>query len=112
MPGRRIETRDLNLAELAAQSIMELPDRAALSLIDPSLTNSAFTYAGAAQNAPIEQGTMAGSGVASQSTTSATSAAQNAATAENAATAQNVNSPGSLATASQFQYAPSSSTSP
>ena len=102
-------TRDVWPAELAAQGITELPAREALSLVDPSLTNNFVSYAGAVQNAPVDQGTTGG--VVSPATSSATSAAQNAASAQNAATAQNVNSPGSLATASQFQYAPSS-TSP
>jgi hypothetical protein len=108
---RRLRAGDVDLVELTAEAILELPDRAALSLIDPALTTSAMGYAGAVQNAPITQGTTAGSGLVSQGTTDATTAAQTASSSPTATRAENINSPNSLVSASQYQYAPSA-TSP
>lgn len=64
-----VNTRNLGLAELEAQEIMELPERHALSLVNANvaapinaalalnvLSDNSIAYASATQTAPIIQG--------------------------------------------------------
>jgi hypothetical protein len=66
-----LDTRDLSTDELAAQAVAELPERAALSLVNANLaapinaaiaanvlSDNSAALAGAAQTAPINQGMM------------------------------------------------------
>jgi hypothetical protein len=65
------ESRDLSVEELSAQAVTELPQRAALSLVNANLalpinaaiaanvlSDNSAALAGAAQTAPISQGMM------------------------------------------------------
>ena len=102
---------ELSRRRLEAEALAELPDREVLTLIDPSLTNIALGYANSVQSTPISQGTATSNPLLTQGTATPTDAAQNTSADQNTATAQNVNSPGSVSSVSQYQYAPSS-TSP
>ena len=88
-----IEQRPIR--QLENQEVFELPARAVLSLIDPSLTGGLLSYASATQSAPTTQGSAASNPLFGQGLSTVTSATQTAHTAPNGGTVQNVGSPSS-----------------
>lgn len=79
--------------------VFELPARLVLSLVDPTVGSGLLSYANAAQNAPVSQGSATSSPLYTQGLSTVTGAAQTAPTATNGATVQNVNSPNSFGSA-------------